>query len=49
MNLYSSLTVVFKASITVLPVIYELDNPNEWQDETKWYKANPRTWNNKKY
>lgn len=34
---------------TVLPVIYELDNPNEWQDEKKWYKANPRTWNNKKY
>lgn len=27
---------------TVLPVIYELDNPNEWQDEKKWYKANPR-------
>ena len=26
---------------TVLPVIYELDNPNEWQDEKKWYKANP--------
>lgn len=26
---------------TVLPVIYELDNPNEWQDERKWYKANP--------
>lgn len=34
---------------TILPVIYELDNPNEWQDEKKWYKANPRTWNNKKY
>lgn len=28
---------------TVLPVIYELDNPSEWQDEKKWYKANPRT------
>ena len=26
---------------TVLPVIYELDNANEWQDEKKWYKANP--------
>ena len=26
---------------TVLPIIYELDNPNEWQDEKKWYKANP--------
>lgn len=30
---------------TVLPVIYELDSPLEWQDEKKWYKANPRTWN----
>lgn len=26
---------------TVLPVIYELDRPEEWQDEKKWYKANP--------
>lgn len=26
---------------TVLPVIYELDAPDEWQDEKKWYKANP--------
>lgn len=26
---------------TVLPVIYELDSPEEWQDEKKWYKANP--------
>jgi len=26
---------------TVLAIIYELDNPNEWQDEKKWYKANP--------
>lgn len=26
---------------TVLPVIYELDNPSEWIDEKKWYKANP--------
>lgn len=34
---------------TVLPVIYELDRPEEWQDEKKWYKANPRAWNNKKY
>ena len=34
---------------TVLPVIYELDNPSEWQDEKKWYKANPRTWYYKKY
>lgn len=34
---------------TVLAVIYELDNANEWQDEKKWYKANPRTGYNKKY
>lgn len=34
---------------TVLPVIYELDNPDEWQDEKKWYKANPRTRNYKEY
>ena len=34
---------------TVLPIIYELDNADEWQDEKKWYKANPRTWNNKEY
>ena len=26
---------------TVLPIIYELDTPDEWQDEKKWYKANP--------
>lgn len=26
---------------TVLAVIYELDNPNEWQNEKSWYKANP--------
>lgn len=30
---------------TVLPVIYELDRAEEWQDEKKWYKANPRTRN----
>ncbi len=34
---------------TVLAVIYELDNANEWQDEKKWYKANPRTRNDKEY
>lgn len=27
---------------TVLPIIYELDKPEEWQDEECWYKANPR-------
>lgn len=26
---------------TILPIIYELDSPKEWQDEKKWYKANP--------
>lgn len=26
---------------TVLAVIYELDKPDEWQEEKKWYKANP--------
>lgn len=34
---------------TVLPIIYELDSPDEWQDEKKWYKANPRIRNNKEY
>lgn len=33
---------------TVLPIIYELDKPDEWQDELCWYKANPRLRNNKK-
>ena len=26
---------------TVLPVIYELDRPEEWQNEKSWFKANP--------
>lgn len=26
---------------TILPIIYELDEENEWQDEEAWYKANP--------
>lgn len=30
---------------TILPVVYELDKVDEWQDEIAWYKANPRTWN----
>ena len=34
---------------TVLPVIYELDKPDEWQNEEAWFKANPRIRNNKKY
>lgn len=25
----------------MLPIIYELDNRNEWTDEAKWLKANP--------
>lgn len=34
---------------TVLPVIYELDRADEWQNEEAWFKANPRIRNNKKY
>lgn len=26
---------------TVLPIIYELDDPKEWDNEESWYKANP--------
>lgn len=26
---------------TILPVIYELDRPEEWLDEEAWFKANP--------
>ena len=26
---------------TLLPIIYELDNENEWTNEECWYKANP--------
>ena len=26
---------------TILPIIYELDSIEEWQDEECWYKANP--------
>lgn len=26
---------------TVLPIIYELDDRNEWKDQSCWYKANP--------
>lgn len=26
---------------TILPIIYELDNVDEWQNEESWYKANP--------
>ena len=31
---------------TVLPIIYELDNVDEWTNEISWYKANPRFRNN---
>ena len=34
---------------TLLPVIYELDTVEEWQDEECWYKANPRSRHYKKY
>lgn len=30
-----------KVDETLLPIIYELDKPLEWQDEKKWFKANP--------
>lgn len=30
-----------------LPVLYELDKTEEWQDIKCWAKANPRNWNNK--
>lgn len=26
---------------TILPVIYELNNPKDWQNEQAWYQANP--------
>lgn len=30
-----------KIDETVLPIIYELDSADEWQNEDSWYKANP--------
>lgn len=33
---------------TILPIIYELDTVDEWQNEVSWFKANPRSRNNKK-
>lgn len=38
-----------KKDETILPVIYELDRADEWQNEESWFKANPRTRHNKKY
>ena len=29
------------ADETILPIIYELDDSKEWQNEINWYKANP--------
>ena len=46
-NEYEYATKLISGSITdetVLPIIYELDTPDEWQNEESWYKANPRTW-----
>lgn len=34
---------------TVLPIIYELDDINEWQVEEAWYKANPNLGVSKKF
>lgn len=31
---------------TILPIIYELDTIDEWQNEVSWIKANPRFRNN---
>lgn len=30
-----------KMDETILPVIYELDDPSEWKNEESWFKANP--------
>lgn len=34
---------------TFLPVLYELDSKEEWQDPTKWIKANPALGSVKRY
>lgn len=34
-------TITGGAADRFLPVIYELDSPDEWQDRANWYKANP--------
>ena len=34
-------TITGVAADRFLPVIYELDSPDEWQDRANWYKANP--------
>lgn len=38
-----------KKDETILPVIYELDRADEWQNEEAWFKANPRTRYNQEY
>ena len=51
-NEYEYASKLINGSITdetILPIIYELDTPDEWQNEDSWYKANPRTWNYKEY
>ena len=43
-NEYEYASKLISGSITdetVLPIIYELDSPDEWQNEESWYKANP--------
>lgn len=45
-NEYEYCTNILEDKITdetILPVIYELDSVDEWQNEVSWYKANPRT------
>lgn len=34
-------TITGEAAERFLPVIYELDDPEEWRDERCWFKANP--------
>ena len=34
-------TITGGAADRFLPVIYELDSPDEWRDRANWYKANP--------
>lgn len=48
-NDYEYITNILDDKITdetILPVVYELDKVDEWQNEEAWYKANPRTWHN---
>ena len=50
-DIYSYANSVLEGKIQnehFLPVLYELDSPNEWQDMKCWSKANPRIRFNKK-